>query len=681
MKVASKVDQGDNDILPGSEYVAGSPVRVPFQLSVVPHQRKALGRIRASNERPALSVLAKFPIILGLGILTTSGVGQARYTITDEHATGLDSPMVVVLHDTAAGTEAAVAPSEGGELSSFKVTFEKRPIELLFHARDYDHPSGFQGKGPVLWPAVGGQYPTSTVPKESCGMGSFTTNWKTYSMPCHGFARILPWREISRSAGNHGARVTVRLVASVDTRKYYPFEFQLDATYELANGRLAIDYVVRSDASNTEPMPFSIGNHLAIKIPFMSGTDSSKMLFETQSTTQLLRNSVGVLSGAKKPRSFYEAEELDSFNAHTALPLAGYKSQPFSRLIDQQGMTLRVTQTSSTTLQEPLIRTNAYGGPDVGYFCPEPWFGVQNSLNTGVGLVKIEPGTSWTWRLALDIEPQPLPPVADKFDVERVASGLAFVEGPVWVNKNGGYLLFSDIYNSRTMKLATPNQPEVYRRYTHAGNGNAMDPQGRFYTAERDGHRVLRTNIDGTETTVADQYEGRRLNSPNDVVVRRDGQVYFSDPASAAVLEVPQLAFNGVYHVDPRGKITLIAKPPRPNGVALTQDGRTLYVADSDEKQIYAYDLDKHGNTSKGRVIIRKIDGSPDGLRVAANGNLYIACNGVAIYTAKGELLKTIAFPEIPSNLAFGGEDLKTLYVTARTSVYRVRVSDNGWEP
>jgi gluconolactonase len=622
--------------------------------------------------------LSRILAIAGLGLLTTSALSQARYTITDESASGPDSPKVIVLHDNIAGAEAAIAPTEGGELSSFKVTFKGQQIELLYHARDYDHRTGFQGKGPLLWPAVGAQYPVNTIPKESCGIGTYTAMGKRYPMICHGFARTVPWKETNRAADNHSARVTLELTASDATRKFYPFAFHLDTTYELVDGHLTINYVVKSDDSNAEPMPFSIGNHIGFKLPFLSGTDPAKMLFETQNTVQLLRNAVGVLNGEQKLRSFYSAEELGSFDAHVALPLTGYKSQPFSRIIDPQGMTVRLTQTSSTTLVEPLIRTNAYGGPAVGYFCPEPWFGVQNSLNTGVGLVKIKPGASWTWRLNLEIEPPPAPPVAKGSVIERVGTGFAFVEGPVWVRKDGGYLLFSDIYNSRTMKITTANPPEVYRRYTHAGNGNSMDMEGRLYTAERDGHRIVRTNLDGSETIIANEYEGKRLNSPNDVVVRRDGQVYFSDPASLAVLEERELSFNGLYHVNTQGKVTLVAKMARPNGVALSPDGRTLYVADSQEKIIRAYDLDKDGNSSNERIVIRDIEGTPDGLRVAANGTLYIACKGIAIYTPKGKRLKMIELPETPVNMAFGGNDMKTLYVTAHTSVYRLPVPDAG---
>lgn len=618
-----------------------------------------------------------------LSLLTVLGtasiaVGQTRYSITDENASGPDSPRLVVLHDSVTGAEAAVAPNEGGELSSYKVTFTGQRVELLYRARDYDNKTGFQGKGPLLWPAVGAQYPVDAPPKDSCGPGSFMAMGHSYPMACHGFAKTLPWKEVKRSTDAQGARVTLELASSDTTRKYYPYAFRLDATYELVDGQLTINYVVAADPANPEPMPFSIGNHIAFNAPMLKDSDPSKMEFETQNTTQLLRDSAGFVNGQLKEKSFYDPEQLGSFNSQVALPLAGYKSQPFARLIDPQGLVVRLTQTASTSLPEPLVRFNAYGGPGTGYFCPEPWFGVQNSLNTGVGAVKLAPGKSWTWRLAIQVEEPTLQAVANASGVERVATGFAFVEGPVWVSKDGGYLLFSDIYNSRTMKIGAGNHPEVYRRFTHAGNGNAMDVRGRLYTAERDGHRVVRTNLDGSETVVADRYEGKRLNSPNDVVVRKDGQVYFSDPATTAVLDERELTFNGAYHVSPQGTVTLIAKMPRPNGVALTADGKTLYVADSQQKRIYAYDLDKDGNTSNERVLIEDIDGTPDGLRVAANGNLYIACNGIAIYTPQGKLLQTISFPEIPANLAFGGNDLKTLYVTARTSIYRVAVPDVG---
>src|SRR5690242_14852461 len=188
------------------------------------------------------------------------GLAQGRYSISDEDAMGAGSPRVVVLHDRATGAEVAIAPTQGGELSSFKAAWNGQLIELLYNARNYaPAPGTFPGRAPLLWPAVGAQYPVGTIPKESCGVGSYIVAGKTYSMPCHGFARDMSWKETSRSADRQGARVTLELQDSDATRKFYPFAFHLGVTYQLADGHLTIDYVVRSDETNTQPMPFSIG--------------------------------------------------------------------------------------------------------------------------------------------------------------------------------------------------------------------------------------------------------------------------------------------------------------------------------------------------------------------------------------------------------------------------------------
>jgi gluconolactonase len=616
-------------------------------------------------------------ILVAIAFTTVPLLAQSRYSVSDEPAAGPGSPRVVVLRDSMAGVEAAVTPSEGGELSSYRVKLKGEWIEMLYHARDYSPGPGFKGKAPLLWPAVGAQYPVGTIPETSCGEGTYPVAAKKYSMPCHGFARTLPWNEVNRSADNSGARVTVQLRDSARTRALYPFAFVLDASYELAGGHLTINYTVASDRSNAEPMIFSIGNHIAFNIPFVKGTNPADMSFETPSTVQLLRNSRGVLSGEQKPRSFDTPTRLGDFDALVAMPLAGYRSQPYVRLVDPQGVSLRITQQASSTVAEPLVRFNIFGGPKVGYFSPEPWFGIQNSLNLDRGLVKLAAGEAWKWRIELQAD-GPSPPLsAGSSGIEKVVGDFGFVEGPVWSKQ--GFLIFSDIYNSRIMKATGANRAEIYRNYSNSANGNSIDVQGRLYSAERDGRRVVRMDKDGSLAVIAEEWKGKRLNSPNDVVVRRDGHIYFSDPASKAVLEPQELGFNGLYHVTPSGKLSLISgKLARPNGVALTPDGQTLYVADSEEKKILAYDLDADGNASKERVFITGVDGSPDGLRVAANGNLYIACRGICVYTASGKFIRRIDFPETPANCAFGDADLRTLYVTARTSVYRVRIPDEG---
>ncbi|MDQ2948347.1 MAG: SMP-30/gluconolactonase/LRE family protein, partial [Acidobacteriota bacterium] len=607
---------------------------------------------------------------------------QNRYSVSEEPANGPGSPRVVILRDNLGGVEAAVAPSEGGELSSFRVKFRGQWTELLYHARDYTPGLGFAGKGPLLWPAVGAQYPVGTVPTTSCGEGTYQVAGKSYPMPCHGFARKLPWKEINRDAGTNGAQVTVELRDSEQTRPYYPFAFSLQAKFEVSSGHLNITYTVASSPKNTEPMIFSIGNHIAFNIPFLKGTNPANMLFETPNSVELLRNSVGVLSGEQRARSFAKATRLGDFNATIAMPLAGYRSQPYARLTDPQGLALRIAHHASSTVAEPLVQFNIFGGPEKGYFSPEPWFGLQNSLNLGKGLVRLAPGKTWDWRIELQADAGSNVTAAQSDGVEKVAGDFGFVEGPVWAKPNWakqGFLVFSDIFKSRIMKLTGPGQVSIYRDHSNAANGNSMDTEGRLYSCERDGRRVVRMEKDGRLTVIAAEWEGKKLNSPNDVVVRRDGHIYFSDPASKAVLEPQTLGFNGLYHVTPKGELSLIARSlARPNGVALTADGRTLYVADSEQRKIFAFDLDASGNASHQREFISGIDGSPDGLRVAENGNLYIACRGIAIYTPGGKLVRMIDFPEQPANCAFGDADRKTLYVTARTSVYRVRIPDQG---
>ena len=610
--------------------------------------------------------------ILAVAVLPC--IAQSRYSILDEAAAGPGSPQVVVLRDTVAGVEVAVAPSEGGELSSYRVKRNGEWIEMLYHARDYSPGPGFKGKAPLLWPAVGAQYPVGTIPEASCGEGTYPLAGRKYAMPCHGFAKGLPWREVKRAADGSGARVTVQLRDSERTRLMYPFAFTLDASYELAGGHLTINYTVTSVKTNAELMPFSIGNHIAFVIPFVKGTNPADMTFETPSTVQLLRNSRGVLSGEQKPRSFDQPTRLGDFDALVAMPLAGYRSQPYVRLVDPQGLSLRISQQASSAVGEPLVRFNVFGGPKVGYFSPEPWFGIQNSLNLGRGTVQLAAGETWKWRIELQTDgPAPAVPTG----VEKVAGNFGFVEGPVW--SKDGFVIFSDIYNSRILKSAGNNKTEVYRNHSNSANGNSMDLQGRLYSAERDGRRVVRMEKNGNLTVIASEWQGKKLNSPNDVVVRRDGHIYFTDPASKAVLEPQEVGFNGVYHVTPSGKLSLVtAKMARPNGIALTPDGRTLYVADSEAKKIVAFDLDKQGNATRERDFLSGIDGSPDGLRVAANGNLYIACRGICVYSKAGEFLRMILFPETPANCAFGDADLRTLYVTARTSLYRVRIPDQG---
>ena len=267
-----------------------------------------------------------------------------------------------------------------------------------------------------------------------------------------------------------------------------------------------------------------------------------------------------------------------------------------------------------------------------------------------------------------------------EYTVQVVANGMRFADGPVWSLED--FLLFSDTVTDKQHKF-TPGKgvSEVGSRPGGTA-GNAYDDKGNLYTCEFRERRVTRTAKNGKVDVVAGRFEGKRFNAPNDVVVRRDGNVYFTDPAFGNQKDTRELDFNGVFRVTTRGQIEALAKwKTRPNGLALSSNGRTLYVSDSDGQSIHAFDLDRAGAASNDRVVISKIPGVPAGLRTDEMGNIYVAAKGVLVYSPQGELIRAIAIEETPSNLAFGDPDFSTLYVTARTSVYRIRVGVKGVVP
>jgi len=263
------------------------------------------------------------------------------------------------------------------------------------------------------------------------------------------------------------------------------------------------------------------------------------------------------------------------------------------------------------------------------------------------------------------------------YKIEKLAGGFTFTEGPAW--SRDGYLIWSDVPNNKIWKWTPGEKPVEFRVDSNGANGNTFDARGNLYTCESRTRRVTRTDKKGNITVVVEQWEGKRLNAPNDIVVRRDGHIYFTDPAFGNQADGRELDFYGIYHVNPKGEANLVAKPKgRPNGIALSPNGRILYVANSDERCIYAYDVGRDGAVSNERVLIAGIDGPPDGIRVDEKGNIYVTATNLPIYSPEGKLLHTIKFAETPRNCTFGDPDLATLYVTAYTSVYRVRLGVKG---
>jgi gluconolactonase len=263
-----------------------------------------------------------------------------------------------------------------------------------------------------------------------------------------------------------------------------------------------------------------------------------------------------------------------------------------------------------------------------------------------------------------------------ELQAEKIGTGFEGAEGPVWAKE--GYLLFSDTQTQKIHKIV-PGQPAtVFREASNGANGNTFDRQGRLYSCEYKSRRVTRTLKDGKIETLVDSFEGKRLNAPNDIVVRRDGHVYLTDPLFTP-LDRRDLDFYGVYHLTPQGRLEVIAKPKgRPNGIALTPNGRMLYVANTDEKNIRAYDVDKEGKVSNERVVVPDLPSGPDGIKVDSDGNIYVTGRELTVYSPAGQLVGKILLPEGSRNCAFGDADLKTLYITGLKSIWKVRIPVKG---
>jgi len=255
---------------------------------------------------------------------------------------------------------------------------------------------------------------------------------------------------------------------------------------------------------------------------------------------------------------------------------------------------------------------------------------------------------------------------------------LSYTEGPAW--SRDGYLIFSDTPADKLYKWVPGSEPQVFRADAHGPSGNAFDGEGRLYTCETRARRVTRTDKKGRIEVLAESWEGKRLNAPNDIVVNRaNGHAYFTDPAFGYQSDRRELDFYGVYHIPPKGPMKLVAKPAgRPNGVALAPNGRILYVVNSDERNVRAYDLDRSGDASNERVLIDHIAGVPGGIRTDEKGNLYLAGKTLAIYSPEGKLLHTMELPRPAANCGFGNPDGMTLFITAGSEVIRARVDMKG---
>jgi len=273
--------------------------------------------------------------------------------------------------------------------------------------------------------------------------------------------------------------------------------------------------------------------------------------------------------------------------------------------------------------------------------------------------------------------------------VEKLAGDLGFLEGTQWVPADGGYLVFSDIPNNEIKKWTLAGGVTTYRKPSNNSNGNTLDTQGRLVSCEHSGRRICLQEKDGTVITLVDSFEGKKLNSPNDVVVKSDGTVWFTDPSYGLPMKADKSGREGqelearyVFKFDPQTKkLTAVVKDfDMPNGLAFAPGEKKLYVADSGApKHIRVFDVKPDGLLANGKVFCKIDKGGPDGFRCDSAGRVWSSAgDGVHIFGPDGALVGKILVPETPANLCFGGKDLKTLYIAARKSLYKIDVAVKG---
>jgi gluconolactonase len=278
--------------------------------------------------------------------------------------------------------------------------------------------------------------------------------------------------------------------------------------------------------------------------------------------------------------------------------------------------------------------------------------------------------------------------VGNSVQFERLATGFIFTEGPLWHGRDK-YLLFSDMPGDHLRRWSQKDGVTTFRKPCNKSNGLAWDLQGRLIVCEHASSHLTRTEPDGKITVLASHHAGKELNSPNDVVVRSDGAVYFSDPTYGrkphfGLPREPELSFRGLYRLAPDGKtLTLLADDfGQPNGLCFSLDEKVLFVNDTDKQHIRAFDVSADGALANSRVWAETVgegQGAPDGMKIDSKGNIY-CCGpgGIHVFAPDATSLGVIKMPEYVANFCFGDDDLKSLFITASTSIYRIRVATPG---
>ena len=349
----------------------------------------------------------KLHCLIGAFALLGAGCGgdmpPPNYSVGS--AVSIDDSQVelVVLRDESGGLEAAIAPVKGGELSGLRVRHRGEWLETLQLARDYAPREGFMGKGPFLWPATGRNFPPDLEERRRAGEsfdgGAYEHGGVRRPMPIHGFARDLPWDLEESRADDEGAFARLTLRDNSATREMYPFGFLCSVIYTVNSGALEMRYKIRAAEENEESMFFSIGNHITFLAPLVSGSDPAAMVLDSPSSIELLKTEYGIPTGETRPLSYAGGISLGDYPPLTATSLTGYPEgeDPYIEYRDPGGLTMRISHRASEIPEQPVILFNVWGDVRQGFFSPEPWVGLQNSLVQRQGLIYLEAGREFDW--------------------------------------------------------------------------------------------------------------------------------------------------------------------------------------------------------------------------------------------------------------------------------------------
>ena len=329
--------------------------------------------------------------------LIASALGSSIGLSTSNHGFSVRNDGQFLVITDGSNIEVTISPHNGGELTGLKVLYQRDWHELIYRARDYVENSAWRGKALVLWPATGVSIDADGQKNQYSVAGS------NYPMPFHGFAKQSAWQVIDKIISSHEAGVALGFSSSESTRQYYPFDFNLQVEYRVSKDGLRITYTLIAASSNVGPMPYSMGNHIAFNVPMIAGSPARSTRFDSELPHILVVNDERIYTGERIKSPFSVATSVDVLPKRRSISLGGAGKIAQLSVIDPSGFQIQIEHGVQEGPTSDAVDFNLWADVDEGFFSPQPWVGAQNSLNSGFGLMQLEPGNRWQWQI--DIKP------------------------------------------------------------------------------------------------------------------------------------------------------------------------------------------------------------------------------------------------------------------------------------